>query len=600
MNHNASLYQSTNSSTATLRPRNSRLISFIDDDNDSSVASTSSAQPSRTPPLFSSRGTSPNAKVSRTKSLDKGSRAHGVGHTRKTSEGGVKAQNNDLWTSWSSYASSFLTGDTGSGLKGKDKAGPQRPPKWMKQDRGYNSGPTTPKWGLSSKDMPVPAPGSIEIHKTAVLADRRKALLSANAAVPDVLGRFKRRDSDAIQPYDENEEEALVYMHRTQKNDTLAGVMLKYGCQPEVFRKVNRFWPNDNIQTRTHVFLPVEACTLRGEKTDAPQHPHYLGAATNVLDNPKPTAELRPVGTHALCSDSDPVMSPALSALSLTISLAEDDSLLHDSWVLLPNFQDPVEILRMSRRSLGYFPRARRKSNATLTDTSTASTPKTSFDMLRHPPSHAAQVTMSLNASPVRRPVDHLRRDSGRQRSSSTTASQASFTEALRGPGGVGNLRGLRTEPSRPGPADDPLNQKFRHYFPDLVLTPQQDMPVPRLSTPLRSTPRVSTDSVRSQRSNSSGLGDVGGALEGWVRKLAHKKDKAGSAKMGDLIELETNSELGEPIIEDDFPTPTQASGGFDNAQATTSATEEALLNERFPMRGRVMSAYGNGQDKGG
>ncbi len=110
-------------------------------------------------------------------------------------------------------------------------------------------------------------------------------------------------------------------------------------------------------------------------------------------------------------------------------------------------------------------------------------------------------------------------------------------------------------------------------------------------------------DSVRSNRSNSSGLGDVGGALEGWVRKLAIKKERVGAAKMGDLIELETNSDLGEPILdEDDFPTPTapNMNMSMQDGKWQSSATDEALMNERFPIRGRVMNAYGSGKDKGG
>ncbi len=172
--------------------------------------------------------------------------------------------------------------------------------------------------------------------------------------------------------------------------------------------------------------------------------------------------------------------------------------------------------------------------------------------MLRHPPTHAAQQSASLNASPVRRPAITAPRPSiaARQRSSSTSGSAANFVEALRGPGGVGDLRGLRTQMSRPGPADDAFNRKFNQYFPDF-LPPPEEMPRPGFSrTPTRATPRASMDSVRSTRSNSnsSGLaGEVSGAIHGWVRTMAGTSGKrersAGVDKMGDLIELETNSE---------------------------------------------------------
>ncbi|RMZ80168.1 hypothetical protein DV737_g3086, partial [Chaetothyriales sp. CBS 132003] len=393
-----------------------------------------------------------------------------------------------------------------------------------------------------------------------VQAERRKALLAAIADTPDARGNYKRRDSMSQAPVcddSDGQAQALVYRHRIRRDDTLAGVMLKYGCQPDVFRRVNRLWPNDSIQTRRQVLLPVDASVA-----------------------------------------------------------ADDDAITHDSWVLLPNCPDPVEMVRMPRSSLGYFPRARRKSNSTSASSIVSSpTHKASFDKLRHPPTHAAQVTMSLSASPIRR-AGQPRQLSGRRRSSSsTTAATPSFSDALRGPGGVGTLRGLRTEPSRPGPADDALNQTFRHLFPDLDLLPSQDLAPPRLGGLGPATPRLSSDSVRSLRSNSSGLGEVGGALEGWVRKLASKKDRGSGPKMGDLIELETTSEQGEPVAnehhlnEDDFPTPTAMNPNAARQWRLNPASqagsgvgqedEEALLNARFPIRGRVMDAYARSGDWG-
>ena len=61
---------------------------------------------------------------------------------------------------------------------------------------------------------------------------------------------------------------------------------------------------------------------------------------------------------------------------------------------------------------------------------------------------------------------------------------------------------------------------------------------------------------------------------------------------MGDLIELDTHSDsgMGDGQEEGD-QTPTLEGGGM-------SATEEALLNERFPVRGRIRNAY-VGKDKG-
>ncbi|RMZ87637.1 hypothetical protein DV736_g5145, partial [Chaetothyriales sp. CBS 134916] len=472
----------------------------------------------------------------------------------------------DLWSAWSSYASSLLSGGPAAQARTKEGKSVPRPPKWMEQGRGFHIGPSVPTLGLGSNDMAKPVPGSLEDRRAMAQAERRKALLAASTDTPDARGNYKRRDSisqAAVWEDSDAQAQALVYRHRIQHDDTLAGVMLKYGCQPDVFRKVNRLWPNDSIQMRTQVLLPVDACAVRGKRADGPRRADLLGPAVDGR-------------------------SPSPSRHS---AAADDDAITHESWVLLPTCPNPVEIVRMPRSSLGYFPRARRKSNSTPTDASalvvSSPTHKASFDKLRHPPTHAAQVSMSLNASPIRR-AGHPRQMSGRQRSSSSTTATSSFSDALRGPGGVGTLRGLRTEPSRPGPADDALNQTLRHLFPDLDLSPSQDLALPRLGGPAPATPRLSSDSVRSMCSNSSGLGEVSGALEGWVRKLASKKDRGSGAKMGDLIELETNSEQGEPVgnddhlNEDNFPTPTATrpdlsrQWGLDpTSQGSSSARQE-------------------------
>jgi hypothetical protein len=417
-----------------------------------------------------------------------------------------------------------------------------------------------------------------------VQAKRREALLRADVHEgPDLNGRYKRRDSgtdfsSTVSPTD-TDQDALVYVHRIQPYDTLAGVIIKYNCQPEAFRKINRLWPNDNIQIRKHVLVPVDACTTRGKKIE------NVGANLDLLGSELENISLKQEtsadpNTESSSFHSSAIASPSMYPLSLTSSPDASDY-RHESWVQLPQFPLPTEILRIPRRTLGYFPPARRKSGQTSQDHSAKSTPKSSFDMLRHPPTHAA----SLNASPVRRP----RMQATRQRSSSTTTSNLSFVDHLKGPGGVGTLRGLRMEAARPGPAEDPLNRKFKEYLPNLNLAPPEELPRATLT---RSTPRASSDSMRS--TSSTGLGEVGGAIEGWVRKMGGAKAPRGTGggRMGDLIELTySDNGMGEGNG-DGEQTPTLEVGG-------SSATEEALLNERFPVRGRIRNAY-VGKDKGG
>lgn len=627
------LYQSANSSTSTLRPRAARLISYVGDDtlesrDDSAAASTSSTA---TPPRLISRGVSPskNTAVNRSKSSDKARNGRSdPPHNRSPSEPQNRAGGGQGLWEWSSFQglASTLLGNEMQGSS-KDRAnGRIKTPNWLKQDKLYALKSPAQEWGPNYNPSTNASQEAIEERKALVDAKKREALLLAGASENrDGLGRYKRRDSNAAlsasTPTDAGED-VLVYMHKVQKGDTMAGVVIKYNCQAEAFRKINRFWPNDDIQTRTHVLIPLDGCAVKGRKVDSP----YL---TKDLFDPRvdnlassATTSLDPEGGRSSANGLDhsrtalPSISSTLTPqpLSFITSLSEQIDFKHESWVMLPNFEEPVEILRVPRCALGYFPRARRKSNTTATNTSVTSTPKTSFDMLRHPPSHAAQISVSLNASPVRRPTLGPRLNSNRQRSSSVTGN--SFADALQGPGGVGALRGLRTEASRPGPGDDPLNRKFAQYLPDLL--PPEAIPRTGFSlrpTP-RATPRVSSDSIRSTRSNSnsSGLGEVGGAIEGWVRKMAGVKRERGAAidKMGDLIELETNTESAEPGSSEnpnairaaddtlDIPSSTAAAR---QSGTMSSATEEALLNERFPIRGRVKNAYAShsssGKDKG-
>ncbi|EXJ80833.1 hypothetical protein A1O3_07117 [Capronia epimyces CBS 606.96] len=654
--HPAGLYQSSplSSSSSTLRPRAPRLISYVEDDTtvETTAISTSSLS---TPPRFPSRGVSPNTGGSRTRSTDDQRDGGGANNPRnrtasdasKASAGRARAGGSQgLWESWSSIQglASTLLGDVHSPSKDKtDK--PFKTPVWMKQDKRYGPKRPTAQWGPSSEPSTVEAaitvPGAIEERQAMVQAKKREVLLLASASESrDGSGRYKRRDSDAglsstnANGLADSDADALVYLHKVQKNDTLAGVVIKYNCQAEVFRKINRFWPNDNIQTRSHVVIPLEGCTVRGRKVDSPYLSKEMFDSGFGLDqlslraapasSPAESGSSAAVnGTHVPVQGNSATLSTSFTSnpSSLITSMSQETEFRHDSWVMLPNFKEAVEIVRVPRRALGYFPRPRRKSNATLTDASTPSTPKTSFDMLRHPPTHAAQTTASLNTSPVRRPgvTSRLSSTSSRQRSSSVTG--GSFAEALRGPGGVGNLRGLRTEAARPGPAEDPLNRQFAQYLPDLLPPLQQTPPLRsgfslRLPTPRAATPRASTDSMRSTRSNSngSGLGEVGGAIEGWVRKIAGAKSHRGATvdKMGDLIELETNTEDTSGLDSNgdgsstggngqiaaanpDMDTITLAQKATMTASASTSAsvsaTEEALLNERFPMRGRLRNA---------
>ena len=509
------LYQASNSSTSTLRPRTARLISYLDDEPSESAGSSKTRDTQQSGIVGSSSGHAVQ-QLSRARSdaQDKVNTKGKDTHVRSNSAYASKATVGSFWEPWSSLSgiASTILGNDGSGSrKGKRTAGLETIPRY----KDYPS-KNHIEWGPSPDASLQTADPSVEDRLSLLQAKKRETLLAANAnAGRDVLGRYKRRDStsDVFNNDLDHESDALVYLHEVKRGDTMAGVTIKYGCPPEVVRKVNRFWPNDYIETRKQVLLPVDSCSVRGKKMND------LELLSSDLQEPRARSE--EYRAESVSTEQDILEDTAPLSLKPSPSALIEDS-RHDSWVQIHGFAAPVEVLRLPRRSLAYFPPARRKS---MTNPSETSTPKSSLDMLRHPPTHAA----SLNASPVRRA--QMSYQISRQRSTSSVR-PSSFADLLQGPGGVGTLRGLRTEPSRPGPSIDPLNRKFAQYLPDLA--PPAAFPRTSLRPTPRGTPRASTDSIRS--SSSAGLGDVGGAIEGWVRKMANTKSGKAGARMGDLI----------------------------------------------------------------
>lgn len=642
-NENGAFYQTANSSTSTLRPRNnlSRLISYDDPSSQENTVATSTST-SSTPPRFDSRSASPSASGARARSKGKSQTAQlreGDPNARYGAASTDRRVSAGLWDQWSSIsglASSFLGSDQTNGAVRRVSSVSKPKTGRMQQDRTYGLKQAQAEWGPKADTAPKAA--SIEEQRALLQAKRRELLLLQSAqatAGRDSLGRHKRKDSDAsigtARADLPSEIDVLVYRHKVKPQDTMAGVVIKYGCQPEAFRKANRFWPNDNIQRKDYVVLPVDACSIRGKKTEAPYVADLLvesgsTASQQSQNGTRSTIDL----AQSRAEDTEP-FPPADTTPS---GLDSDSPYRHDSWVLLPSQSRPVEILRISQRALGYFPPARRKSVSNSTtpfSDSGMSTPKTSFDMLRHPPTHAAQqaisqqlqASLSANHSPIRQTSlpRHLN-SSSRTRSSSTVSlsnstSQNAFLSALSGPGGVGTLRGLRSERAKPGPADDPLNKKAAQYLGDYLpqdhpdyksstndgLRPPQSR---RTSNSLRATPRASIDSIRSTRSNSS---TMPAAIAGWMGKVTSSpmRKKEGRANldltlsvlgegrvvgMDDLIELaDTPDEVSRQLhdaVEERTPTgamPAVVLGGGDGL-------DQDLMNERFPIRGRVRRAY--------
>lgn len=134
----------------------------------------------------------------------------------------------------------------------------------------------------------------------------------------------------------------------------------------------------------------------------------------------------------------------------------------------------------------------------------------------------------------------------------------------------------------KPGPAQDGLNKMFAAHLPNLAR-------------------QASLESLQpSSAYSNGGIENVGGAIEGWVRKIATKAQTSlqqpvprGNDGVGDLIELSEDAfELGGDGSEEVDETDERR-----NAITGWSAKQqEQMLHERFPPRGRM---FGDSSKRG-
>lgn len=426
------------------------------------------------------------------------------------------------------------------------------------------SAPPPKQWGPAGAGSHIGA-GTQEERETMVRAMKRKDLLIANEhIVPDSVGRIKRRNSDerlsaSAPPGDNDDRDALIYIHKVKPQDTLAGISIKYNCEQAVLRKSNRMWPNDSVQTKQVIVLPVDACGVKGRPAHGPEplpEEDLLLGEFGESSNSK----LQEAVTQGLPNGWSTPKNKDADTASVTVSNPEaEQPWKHDSWVLLSNDRQPTQIGRMPRRGLGFFPPARRKSIAY----SDASTPRASVDLprsststnpLTNSPSRAARPRASSNLSSV----------STHSRQRNTSASGW----GLHGPGGVGTMgRNVRS----PGPGQDPLNKNFAQYLPNMAPPPGQEYFTPWAASLLDQESGVSHQYGGSGALTPNGTGvdfqEIGGAIEGWMRKVGSQAQKIltepgtpGQGKrsavpvigavgggLGDLIELQDDAfEIGD------------------------------------------------------
>ncbi|KAJ5788040.1 hypothetical protein N7457_003030 [Penicillium paradoxum] len=610
------MVSASTTSTSTVRSRPRRLVSLMDDENDTSNNATNyscqndlqpfssgfstTLAPSEvgttrsrgaTPSPLSSRGASPlpMTRPSRaTESINRGARNSPISFawnaSKSPSSGGAADFLDSSWSSLQSLASSVLGSDTGretpnNAATSHSRRKPSRSDVYIK---------TAPRstWGPSAPTAPQIGTGTKEERQALVQAKKREALLLADTDL--IASRtipHKRRDSDATSHQafgPEHDEDALAYIHKVQPTDTITGVTIKYGCQAAVFRKANGFWPNDNIQSRNTVLLPVDACSVKGRPV--PKRPVDL--LTHDTEDPSDSS-IVPVATN---TDN---ISPE-EASTTTAGADANHAWKHESWVNMDGFPDPVQIGRVPRRALGFFPRTRRKSvsysdaeppdlyRETITPPSPTGSPPllSSFGMLPRSRPNGDQTKPKI-MQPTR-PQHH------RQRSSI----QLSGT-------GVGTLDPTSTGP---GPALDGFTRFFAQHMPNLAPAQPRD-----------NFRDASFESASTGTSNAStGLENIGGAFEGWVRKVATRA-KAGinelqqgspnqysSSRGRNMWRMDDLIELDDGLMDDrNSPSPFKGASRRSGLQGSSSSSSSIRYNSPSVVATSRSRAAGFGSGSG-
>ncbi|KAH7314160.1 hypothetical protein BKA65DRAFT_609710 [Rhexocercosporidium sp. MPI-PUGE-AT-0058] len=527
-------------SSSSIRPRNKRLISTEQELVSTSATSTPAGSRAVSPIPSKHPSRSTNGRIACPASGREGREIQSGQFRRGIWEGGWMSS----WTALQGIANSVLGAVEGeSDSDTRPTSSGKRKPTLVGKAKAPN------KWGPSmgafkKKDGGI-GMGSTEEREAALIQRKRAGVLEGRDEDRklDISGNYKRRTSTEEQRPGSSQEDdqALVYIHHVQKQDTLQGVILRYNCKPDVFRKANRFWPNDSIQIRKTVVLPVDACTAKGRPCDPPSS-EYPYQGVDLLA-PTPGIEDPPFSNG---STSWPGSSTQ-NGKSAELPEENENPWVHVRWVLIdssPNSK-PVEIGRMPRKTLGYFPPRRRKSILT---PSIASTPRGSSEFPRLSQSTSNDQTASTASTPSRQSNNLGPRPSlpiGSIGSyfpplnSSTRTRRESVGEAadrlgwMRGPGGVGTFgKNVR----RPGPGNDGLNSWARKHIPGLTM---ESLPSRSIlggetahfgfSDDLASIAEGGTASYNNPDSGSAtpsagqglGLENAAAAIEGWVRRMA-------------------------------------------------------------------------------
>lgn len=443
-------------SGGAVRPRNRRLISVDDDTNDNDDGLNSGGVSGRLS-AFDAPTTRRSPQSRRTRAnADHAGAAGGSNSNIGQFLGESLTQS---WSSVQGFATSFL----GSGSKDRRDVGATygstlpngRVPVSSQVRKRASSIKAAATWGPEPNPaLADVATGSLAEREAALKAARMASVLESHGGVNgglDASGRHKRRNSDDTSTSEQPLDEHLVYIHYVQPNDTYAGIILRYQCREDVFRKANGLWSRDSIQTRKWLTIPVDACEIRGFPCKSPD----TANATQIdllAPSPAPVSKPRPEHDEYFSSLSD---------------IRENDAQLKDlnskpwchvRWVQVESFQMPVEVGRVSRQSMGYFPPRRKKGTL-----SALSTPRQSSDFSTGMPGPSENHPTRRQSSLGSQQLVSLTPVSSRSRGGSEAADNKPVW--MRRPGGVGSMgRNIRA----PGPDTDSLNTWANKHFPGL------------------------------------------------------------------------------------------------------------------------------------
>ncbi|KAK2614299.1 hypothetical protein N8I77_001140 [Diaporthe amygdali] len=602
---------------ADARPRNRRLGTGADGSSRSTSLLRTSPSPS------SSRGASPIP----TARIGPASRSSSrVAPTRSSTadspfgKSWLDGQWAPTWASVQDFATTLLTGGDGSGDGNEARRRGASPRKPMHRASSGTLRKQPSAWGPEPPEGSRPriedvAAGSLAEREAAFRARKTASVLESHDGVNgglDVAGKFKRRNSDensrtnTINP---EVEDQLAYIHHTTSTDTYAGIILRYRCQEDAFRKANGLWSRDNIQVRKWLALPVDACEVKGRPCDGPS---YYAKEVDLLAT-TPSTATPGVSSDAMKSESaqplhDDFFASRNEHAVEQLKEEEEKPWTHVRWVKLDNCNEPVEIARVSRKAMGYFPPRRKKS---LRTASTLSTPRGSLDVpsitlssdIVESPGSISSRRHSLLASRPHIGTTYASSAPTPSRSRVGSGNDDLRPAWMRRPGGVGTLsRNVRA----PGPEKDYFNTWTKKHLPGLNIESLPSMAVMGSETAkfgftndeaaaIVESPFEDGRDATATNKQGTGLDKAAMTIETWLRGAWAKRpntpilgpSRARQHAEGepDLIELEdTNSEdgrIGSGLLEQVIPgLPNLGNGSSSRSDGNGSALRGRTLQQ--------------------